>query len=134
MALRGLCQHEGRYALVMEYCPRGTLDVLLHHTASKHMEVSRLLLLIRSIARGMLHLHTRRPPILHRDLKPANIFVGALPPCAQGTAAWLVEAWLAHLAAPQARQLPAALRRCGNPAPNACQDAVRADLCVRLAL
>lgn len=79
VALRGLCQHEGRYALVMEYCPRGTLDVLLHHTASKRMEASRLLPLIRSIARGMLHLHTRRPPILHRDLKPANIFVGALP-------------------------------------------------------
>ena len=76
VALRGLCHHEGRFALVMEYCPRGTLDVLLHHTASKRMEVSRLLLLIRSIARGMLHLHTRRPPILHRDLKPANIFVG----------------------------------------------------------
>ena len=93
VALRGLCQHEGRYALVMEYCPRGTLDVLLHHTASKHMEVSRLLLLIRSIARGMLHLHTRRPPILHRDLKPANIFVGALAPCAQGSLGWLVGAW-----------------------------------------
>ena len=30
----------------------------------------------RSIVRGMLHLHTRRPPMLHRDLKPANIFVG----------------------------------------------------------
>ena len=43
-------------------------------------QVSRLLPLVRSIARGMLHLHTRRPPILHRDLKPANVFVGALGP------------------------------------------------------
>lgn len=32
--------------------------------------------MVRSIARGMLHLHTRKPPMLHRDLKPGNIFVG----------------------------------------------------------
>jgi serine/threonine protein kinase len=38
--------------------------------------VAKLLQIIRSVARGMLHLHTRRPPLLHRDLKPANIFVG----------------------------------------------------------
>lgn len=30
-----------------------------------------------SIARGMVHLHSRRPAIFHRDLKPGNVFLGA---------------------------------------------------------
>ncbi|KAK9801881.1 hypothetical protein WJX73_006907 [Symbiochloris irregularis] len=76
VALRGLCEHEGKVFLVMEYCPRGTLDLLLHHNMALPWDPLRLLRMVRSIARGMLHLHTRKPPILHRDLKPANIFVG----------------------------------------------------------
>ena len=36
----------------------------------------KLLPIVRSVARGMLHLHTRRPAILHRDLKPGNLFLG----------------------------------------------------------
>ena len=43
-------------------------------------QADRLLAMARGIARGMLHLHTRRAPILHRDLKPANIFVGVCYP------------------------------------------------------
>ena len=64
----------------MELCPRGTLDVLIHQGASAasplKMDPGKLLPIVRSIARGMLHLHTRSPPILHRDLKPGNIFIG----------------------------------------------------------
>ncbi|KAL4858866.1 Mitogen-activated protein kinase kinase kinase dlk-1 [Chlorella vulgaris] len=74
VALRGLCQHEGSMFLVLEYCPRGTLDVMLHHSAKNPWDHSKLLPLVRSIARGMHYLHSRS--ILHRDLKPANIFVG----------------------------------------------------------
>lgn len=48
--------------------------MLLHHSARKQAwDPLRLLAMVRSIARGMHHLHSRR--ILHRDLKPANIFV-----------------------------------------------------------
>ena len=36
----------------------------------------KLLPIARSVARGMLHLHTRFPPIMHRDLKPGNVFIG----------------------------------------------------------
>ena len=78
VALRGLCQHQGQLFLVMEYCPRGTLDLLLHHNVVKRWDPIPLLRMVRSIARGMLHLHTRKPAILHRDLKPANVFVGEL--------------------------------------------------------
>ena len=78
VALRGLCQHEEDLYLVMEYCPRGTLDVMLHHSAATRWDAAKLVNMVRSIARGMLHLHTRKPPMLHRDLKPGNIFVGGL--------------------------------------------------------
>lgn len=40
------------------------------------LDPKKLLPIARSIARGMLHLHRRLPPILHRDLKPGNIFIG----------------------------------------------------------
>jgi serine/threonine protein kinase len=39
-------------------------------------DLPKLLPLMRSIARGLLHLHSRQPAILHRDIKPANVFVG----------------------------------------------------------
>ncbi|GAB4814115.1 hypothetical protein N2152v2_001161 [Parachlorella kessleri] len=80
VGLRGLCQHENHMYLVMELCPRqvarGTLDVLLHHNSSSKLEPLKLLPIVRSIARGMYHLHTRKPAIMHRDLKPANLFIG----------------------------------------------------------
>lgn len=47
---------------------------MLHQSAKQQWDPARLLPLVRSIARGMHHLHTRG--IAHRDLKPANIFVG----------------------------------------------------------
>jgi len=76
VGLRGLCQHGDDLYLIMEYCPRGTLDVMLHHSAAARWDSAKLVSMVRSIARGMLHLHTRKPPMLHRDLKPGNIFVG----------------------------------------------------------
>lgn len=46
-------------------CLRGTLDVLIHASAHK-LDPLKLLPIVRSIARGMLHLHSRKPAILHR--------------------------------------------------------------------
>jgi serine/threonine protein kinase len=69
-------------------CPRsGTLDTLIHRGGALDagaprgggrppLEPLKLLPILRSVARGVLHLHTRSPPLLHRDLKPANVFVG----------------------------------------------------------
>lgn len=77
--LRGLAHNGGHCYLVMELCPRGTLDMLIHKgalSASSTIDPTKLLPIARAIARGMLHLHCRLPPIFHRDLKPANIFIG----------------------------------------------------------
>lgn len=80
VAMRGISLKEQSLVLVMEYCPKGTLGLLLHGTANRstELDVFKIVAWVRAIARGMLHLHTRSPPILHRDLKPANIFVGKL--------------------------------------------------------
>ena len=75
VSLRALCQHNENMYLVMEYCPRGTLDSMLHYTSrSIQWHPIKLLPLIRGICRGMYHLHSRG--IIHRDLKPGNIFIG----------------------------------------------------------
>lgn len=64
---------------MLEFCGRGTLDTMLHHgslgtggASGRRADMQKLLLMMRGIARGMVHLHTRRPPILHRDLKPGE--------------------------------------------------------------
>lgn len=81
VALRGISQKDQDLVLVMEYCPKGTFGLLLHGTASRgELDAFKMAGWARAIARGMLHLHSRNPPILHRDLKPANIFVGRSVP------------------------------------------------------
>ena len=71
----------------MEYCPRGTLDTLLHHSARRFWNPQKLVALLIAVVRGMVHLHAQRPPLLHRDLKPGNIFLGELlwGCCVEGT-------------------------------------------------
>ena len=82
VSARGVIVEGGELLLVMEYCPRGTLDTMIHHAmggrkaASSWDPVKVVLPMVRNIARGLLHLHKRSMPILHRDLKPGNIFVG----------------------------------------------------------
>lgn len=57
-----------------EYCARGSLlDVLKRAAASpagmRQLTWGHRLSLALGAAKGVLHLHTRQPPILHRDLK-----------------------------------------------------------------
>ena len=85
VGLRGVSQKGNAIHIVMELCPRGTLDLLLHGSSpgeggggggGGQIDPSKLLPIVRSIARGMFHLHTKKPAILHRDLKPGNLFIG----------------------------------------------------------
>ncbi|GMH35519.1 hypothetical protein BSKO_03387 [Bryopsis sp. KO-2023] len=76
VGFRGLAKDGSSTFLVLEYCPRGTLDGMLHHTRMTRWDLTKVLQMVRGVARGMLHLHTRKPAILHRDLKPGNIFIG----------------------------------------------------------
>jgi serine/threonine protein kinase len=39
------------------------------------LATGRLLLQAMGVARGMLYLHSRNPPIIHRDLKTPNLLV-----------------------------------------------------------
>jgi serine/threonine protein kinase len=59
-------------AIIMEYCPGGSLDLLLFDK-SKEVAADYQFRLILGIARGMLHLHKNN--IVHRDLAARNILV-----------------------------------------------------------
>ena len=68
--------------MAVEYCPRGSLyDVLAQARTdpegAKRLSWIRRLRMAKDVAAGMLHLHSRTPPILHRDVKSPNILVTA---------------------------------------------------------
>jgi STE20-like kinase len=56
----------------MEYCPGGSLDLLLFDP-TQPLTAEYQFRLILGIARGMLHLHKNN--IVHRDLAARNILV-----------------------------------------------------------
>ena len=67
-------------ALVTEFCSRGSLTSVLmgaNNSPERAAELTwkRRMSLAADCVRGMLHLHTRAPPIIHRDLKSANLLV-----------------------------------------------------------
>eukprot|EP00887_Chlorella_sp_A99_P003665 scaffold7.g3665.t1 len=60
--------------MVLEYCSRGSLTEVLksatqNPSTAAHLTCKRRLGMALDAAKGMLHLHSRTPPILHRDLK-----------------------------------------------------------------
>ena len=69
-------------SIALEFASRGSLfDVLqkANSDATTAMELTwpHRLAMAADAAAGMLHLHTRAPPILHRDLKSPNLLVAA---------------------------------------------------------
>jgi serine/threonine protein kinase len=68
--------------MAVEYCPRGSLDDVLAQgladsESAKRLTWIRRLRMAKDIAAGLLHLHSRVPPILHRDVKSPNMLVTA---------------------------------------------------------
>ena len=70
----GLCYLEGSTlpVLVMERLER-SLDELLEASPSLPLPLKQSLL--TDVARGLLYLHTRNPPIVHRDLSARNVLL-----------------------------------------------------------
>lgn len=69
-------------AVAVEFCPRGSLFEVLHAGAlnpsvARMLTWRRRMCMAADAAAGMLHLHTRVPPIIHRDLKSPNLLVMA---------------------------------------------------------
>ncbi|CAG9321427.1 unnamed protein product [Blepharisma stoltei] len=60
--------------IMTEYISQGSLSHLLHET-HEPLSLSQLVGMAVDIARGLLFLHTCKPPIVHRDLKPGNCLV-----------------------------------------------------------
>ena len=65
-----------RLYILMEYCPNGSLDMIIkqYRSCSKRFTEDKIVSFLKDIASALAYLHdTIR--IIHRDLKPANIFV-----------------------------------------------------------
>eukprot|EP00163_Fabomonas_tropica_P033296 TRINITY_DN867_c0_g2_i1.p1 TRINITY_DN867_c0_g2~~TRINITY_DN867_c0_g2_i1.p1 ORF type:complete len:1665 (-),score=276.71 TRINITY_DN867_c0_g2_i1:59-5053(-) len=59
--------------IVSEYMPRGSIFDLLH--SDQPLGTQRRIRMARDAARGMLHLHNQKQPVIHGDLKSLNILV-----------------------------------------------------------
>ena len=73
----GACEVAPNLCLVMEFCPRGSLDQLLAQGGrlgnGKLLDRRRRTRLALQAARGVAYLHSHN--IIHRDLKPGNLLV-----------------------------------------------------------
>ena len=76
MQFLGACL-EPDLLLVTEYAERSSL---FHALKDPSLPLKLSIKLILDVAKGMLYLHTRSPPIVHRDIKSLNILVSFSPP------------------------------------------------------
>ena len=72
----GLCFLEGSAlpVLVMELLD-SSLDDLLESSRSPGLPLALKQSLLTDVARGLVYLHTRNPPVVHRDLSARNILL-----------------------------------------------------------
>jgi serine/threonine protein kinase len=71
----GVCQHEDKMLVVMEYLLGGSLERLMQKRKRKGTPLSdeEIIRLATGIASGMVHLHAQK--IFHRDLEARNILI-----------------------------------------------------------
>lgn len=60
--------------LVTEYCEKGNVQSILRNKEIK-LTITKATEMALDAAKGMLYLHSSKPPILHRDFKSANLLV-----------------------------------------------------------
>ena len=71
----GLCFLEGSALPVLVELLDSSLDDLLESSRSPGLPLALKQSLLRDVARGLVYLHTRNPPIVHRDLSARNILL-----------------------------------------------------------
>ena len=67
----GVCPEPNKYVLLLEYVEGPDLNDLLHSDGD--IEWPDRLEVANQITKGMMHLHSLRPPIIHMDLKSKNV-------------------------------------------------------------
>jgi ABC-type phosphate transport system substrate-binding protein len=60
--------------IITEFCDKGDMQTILRDKDIK-LTVTKTAEMALDAAKGMVYLHSSKPPILHRDLKSANLFV-----------------------------------------------------------
>ena len=70
----GCCLNAQDSFIMSQYCERGSLYDILHNRALELPWIYRMRLAVGA-ARGLVYLHSARPPFLHRDIKSLNILV-----------------------------------------------------------
>jgi AP2-associated kinase len=61
--------------IVSELCSDGTLFDLLVRFGAKGLNELQTIHILKDVCRGLLHMHSQKPPIAHRDIKVENILL-----------------------------------------------------------
>jgi AP2-associated kinase len=61
--------------IVSELAKDGTLFDLLVKFGAKGLSEQQTVHILKDVCRGLLHMHSRTPPIAHRDIKIENILL-----------------------------------------------------------
>ncbi|KAF8317421.1 kinase-like protein [Clavulina sp. PMI_390] len=64
--------------MVLPYLERGSLEEILNGAEQSLLDSSVLTTIVVGMARGVVYLHSRTPPIIHGDLHPGNILIDEL--------------------------------------------------------
>ncbi|KAF8291758.1 kinase-like protein, partial [Clavulina sp. PMI_390] len=64
--------------VILPFLERGSLEKLLADLNGKLMKQSDLIMILAGLARGLVYLHSRGPPIIHGDLQPGNVLINNL--------------------------------------------------------
>lgn len=72
--LMGAVTRPPHLSIVTEFCTRGSIFRLLQRPPRELTEQRRMMFAV-DVAKGMLYLHKRNPPVVHRDLKTPNLLV-----------------------------------------------------------
>lgn len=85
LLLLGACVSPTGLYIITEFMTKGSLYNILHddvinrgnknHKPIEKPSLEQRLKLLLDAAKGMLYLHTLKPPIIHRDLKTQNLLV-----------------------------------------------------------